>query len=81
MGSANVGGTVLNSVVDVSRKVKKTVVDHMIPGAPAIEQANGRPRDPVIITGILNPTSEITAVQTIAFTLGANTTPFTTGQA
>ena len=66
MGSASVGSFTLQSVVKITRSAKKTVVEHMIPGAPAILQANGRPRDVVKITGILNPTAEITAVQNIA---------------
>lgn len=67
MGTAIVGGYSLTSVVQVTaREVKKILVEHPIPGTASIMQANGRVRDTVKIAGILNPTSEITAVQNIA---------------
>lgn len=74
MGTATIAGNTLTSVVDVQRTFKKNVVKHEIPGTASIVQSIGRTRDALIVTGILNPTSEITAVQNIA--TYSNTTTF-----
>ena len=65
MGTATVGAFTLNSVTRVERVYPKIVAEHEIPGTAAIVQAVGRKRDTIKIYGILNPSSEITAVQNI----------------
>jgi len=76
MGSATVGSYTLNSLVKVEREEKQNIIEQTIPGAASIMQAVGRKRATLILTGILNPSNEILAVQQIAYTQG-NTAPFT----
>ena len=64
----------MNSVVDVKVTEKKIIAEHDIPGTSSIIQMIGRKRRGVTLTGILNPTSEITAVGNL---IGINnTSPF-----
>ena len=74
MGSATIAGYTLTSVVDVKRTEKKIIAEHEIPGASSIIQMMGRKRATVTITGILNPSSEITAIGNLM--LLSNTTQF-----
>ena len=66
MGTATIGAYTLNSVTKVTRGFKKTNAEHEIPGTASIVQAVGRKRDLVKIYGILNPSSEILAVEFIS---------------
>jgi hypothetical protein len=70
MGTATIAGYTLNSVIDVQRTATKIVAKQQIPGGVEIVQPLGRTRDGLVVTGILNPSAEITAVQNLMSVAG-----------